>query len=723
MKKNQLFILALSLTLWFSSAFAQTNPTAVSLPFSLTTQTSATLPAGVAVHKFSSIPTTRTLAPATGDLPNQGSSAALATGGWYHLSTDGIGLLASGTNAAGAVVVAINTTGLTNIQVSWLCKTIKNQSSRDNSIALQYRVGTSGNFTNVGTTSTYTSAGKVAVDVSPTYTETLPVGAENQAVVQVRWLYWESVSTSGSRDKISVDDISISGSTSSACNPPTGLAASSITTTTANISWAAASGASSYEYDVTTSSTAPSTGTNTASTSAAVNSLTPNTLYYAHVRTNCGSGVFSSWATNSFTTADTTSPEEDTVGFVFMTYNLLNYPGSTGSSREPNYRTIMNDVDPDIVVAQEILQSTGANNFLSNVLNYSASNYSLGTFVDSYDSDNALYYKSSKFQFISNTPITTDLRDINQFKLKHIASGDTLIIFSVHLKASNTSSDEAQRALEIDSLRKVTDAMPAGKYFLVCGDFNIYSSTESAYQKLISNGSNANGKFYDQVSMTGTWNNSSYAIHHTQSPRTTSFGGGATGGLDDRFDMILFSDAITQTGGFDIVASTYKAYGNDGQHYNQALNTPPYSMYSSTIASALHDASDHLPVVVKLQHTSSSPMVAIAPSNTNGTNTFDAPATTANSIATPTQNTFANALTVYPNPASETVFVTVNTTVSGPITLNLFDVAGKLINQFTLNNTNTGQTNTLNLAPLHLTNGVYVLQSQYIGSPIKIVIK
>lgn len=194
-----------------SSARAQTNPAAQALPFALSTQAGSVLPAGVAVHRFgttaAAIPTTRTLAPATGDLPYSSTSNA---GGWRdEAGGAGIGILASGAQAAGALVVAIDTTGQTGIQVSWLCRTILQQASRDNSVALQYRVGTAGNFIDVGTASTYTSQGKTAPDVSPVFTETLPPAAENQPVVQVRWIYWESNVTSGSRDRIAIDDIAI----------------------------------------------------------------------------------------------------------------------------------------------------------------------------------------------------------------------------------------------------------------------------------------------------------------------------------------------------------------------------------------------------------------------------------------------------------------------------------------------------------------------------------
>lgn len=220
------FIVAATVISSVTSAQAQTNPVAQSLPFSMNSQTGSTLPAGIAVHKFTAIPTTRSTAPATGDLPY---SATANAGSWHDDAANGIGMLASGSQPAGALVVAINTTGKTGINVSWVCHTILQQTSRDNSVALQYRVGTSGNFTDVGTTSTYTSAGKTAIDTSSTFAETLPVAAENQSVVQVRWIYWESAGSAGSRDRIAMDNISITGASSGQTNP-TAVAAVSPTT-------------------------------------------------------------------------------------------------------------------------------------------------------------------------------------------------------------------------------------------------------------------------------------------------------------------------------------------------------------------------------------------------------------------------------------------------------------------------------------------------------------
>ena len=128
------------------------------------------------------------------------------------------------------------------------------------------------------------------------------------------------------------------------------------------------------------------------------------------------------------------------------------------------------------------------------------------------------------------------------------------------------ASNEQQRLAEVNILRSVTENLPAGSFYLVMGDFNIYSSSEPAYAALV-NQSTA-GYFVDIFDMPGTWNSASYAPYHTQSTRTRQFGGGANGGLDDRFDMILMSQTIIDSGGIQYDAGTYIPYGNDGLHYN-----------------------------------------------------------------------------------------------------------------------------------------------------------
>ena len=279
-----------------------------------------------------------------------------------------------------------------------------------------------------------------------------------------------------------------------------------------------------------------------------------------------------------------------------MTYNVLNLTLGDTLTRNPYFRTIFSSIQPDILVCQEMTSQTGVNGFLVRVLNRVSSGYAAGTFINGFDTDNAIYYKSDLFTFLSNTPIDTDLRDINEFKLRYNSTGDTLTIYSVHLKASDSSADSLQRAAEVDSLRKRTNSLSPNSNFIVVGDFNIYDSRELAFQKLL-NQIQA-GYFIDPLNLIGRWNNNgTFAPYHTQSTRVRDLGdGGSTGGLDDRFDMILMSQAIINSGDITYVPGSYNEYGNDGNHFNDSINQPPNAAVSQQVADALHNASDHLPV-------------------------------------------------------------------------------------------------------------------------------
>lgn len=104
-----------------------------------------------------------------------------------------------------------------------------------------------------------------------------------------------------------IDDFKIVGI---ACPAPSSPSISSITSSSASLSWTAASSApsSGYEYFVTTSSTLPNssttpTGTGISGTSASLTGLNPLTTYYSYVRSNCGSGILGTWiAASSFVT-------------------------------------------------------------------------------------------------------------------------------------------------------------------------------------------------------------------------------------------------------------------------------------------------------------------------------------------------------------------------------------------------------------------------------------
>lgn len=86
------------------------------------------------------------------------------------------------------------------------------------------------------------------------------------------------------------------------CLPVTNLVATLTSTTSANFSWSAPSPApaTGYQWEVNSSATAPASGTSVTTTSASTTTLLPNTTYYLHVRSECASGVFSTWVTIPF---------------------------------------------------------------------------------------------------------------------------------------------------------------------------------------------------------------------------------------------------------------------------------------------------------------------------------------------------------------------------------------------------------------------------------------
>jgi len=281
-----------------------------------------------------------------------------------------------------------------------------------------------------------------------------------------------------------------------------------------------------------------------------------------------------------------------------MSWNLLGYKSSP-HPREQYYRKVVKAVDPDIIVVNEIDGLTAVAGFMNNCANYYTPGlYSMGMYNNGFDTDNAIYYKSSKLQFILNYVISTPQgRDINMFLMKQTNQNVLFNVFGCHLKAGSTASDYTRRANEVAALRNFTSTFAPGTYSLILGDFNIYSSNDSAYIKLTQVVPGSEGHFIDPVNLPGTWNSSAYRQYHSQSTRTRQLAdSGSTGGMDDRFDFVLYSKAISDGNGAMKFIS-YKPYGNDGNHYNDSINKRPNTAVADSIADALAYASDHLPTV------------------------------------------------------------------------------------------------------------------------------
>ena len=126
---------------------------------------------------------------------------------------------------------------------------------------------------------------------SKSYTFVAPVGS-----VYVRFL---SKAVGASSDLYYYyDNISVSQGAAPSCFSPASMSASSITASSAAITWPAATPTPGvgYEYYYSTSNVAP-TGAGTATTALTENlsGLTSNTLYYVWLRSDCGGGDYSAW--------------------------------------------------------------------------------------------------------------------------------------------------------------------------------------------------------------------------------------------------------------------------------------------------------------------------------------------------------------------------------------------------------------------------------------------
>ena len=303
-----------------------------------------------------------------------------------------------------------------------------------------------------------------------------------------------------------------------------------------------------------------------------------------------------------------------------VTWNLLQYPGLSLSTRQPHFRTVMAAIDADIVIAQELNTAAGRDSFLTNVLNvvqpgeWAATSWSaLGT------EGGAIFYKPAKILApVTSIVATGGPRPALVGLVKPVgytALAASMRLYSIHFKAGTSCSplpcDSTVRRSECTSFRTTLNSLAAGTNLLMGGDTNFYGAFEGGYIRLTESQADNDGRFKDPLTMPGTWNNNSgYALNHTQCPCNTGCGGGFSGGgMDDRFDLWLTSYSMQDGEGLDYVpdftvshgAYPY-VYGNDGTKFNTDINAGGTNgMVPIAVANALHDASDHLPVVITIQ--------------------------------------------------------------------------------------------------------------------------
>jgi endonuclease/exonuclease/phosphatase family metal-dependent hydrolase len=279
------------------------------------------------------------------------------------------------------------------------------------------------------------------------------------------------------------------------------------------------------------------------------------------------------------------------------TYNILKFSRDNEDGRIPQFKMIMDSIRPDVLVCQEVADNTAGPRFVSEVLTWAP--FASTPYSDGPDTDNMVVYNQDKFDLVGTRRIPTELRDIFETTLAlrsaNPTSNDTLVVYSLHLKAQDNTADMQQRAREMNAL---VSSITSKRFAIVSGDFNVYSPSEPALQVLL--GPTAKRSFVDPLGTSWRRNDAAYASFYSQCTRATNIsgcGGGVDGGVDDRFDFILPSSELAPR----VIKSTYTHVGNDGvPRLNSGIDVPVNKKYGAEMVAALKCGSDHMPVFVDL---------------------------------------------------------------------------------------------------------------------------
>ena len=212
--------------LLFQTGFSQTNPT----PLVLTSNSHSIFTSWANTSTNGSAPSNMAFWVAGG---RQETTPPTVVGDWncaYNLTSnsrfvgkggDGISMVNTGTGALTtcsnptsaatvypyAVVLALNTTNRVSLQALWTGGTVTT-GQRPYVLQLQYRIGSTGNFTDIsGASYSGSTTGN-----SQALTSALPSACENQTLVQLRWVYIQTTAGSGTRPELRLDEISVNSS-------------------------------------------------------------------------------------------------------------------------------------------------------------------------------------------------------------------------------------------------------------------------------------------------------------------------------------------------------------------------------------------------------------------------------------------------------------------------------------------------------------------------------
>ncbi len=316
--------------------------------------------------------------------------------------------------------------------------------------------------------------------------------------------------------------------------------------------------------------------------------------------------------------------------FKVSTYNVLRFPnngnstpGGTDTDRLAAFQTIMEDINPDVLIVQELKTATGANSLL-NALNTSNLNKTFARTPNAPDDNfgtggNMLFYNTALFTFVSENgvPRTNTATSPNGTTVQSPRSADVyrfyatstnsstltpVYFFSTHLKAGSSSHnsdpsqipDDDRRSLGAqDIMDYIQQNLNTNDNAIIVGDMNFQDENEPGYIDFTSNPAYTN-QFADPL---GPWTRDSQSsvAKFTQSTRISNGvvgNGGSGGGLCDRFDFLFFNENINNANNnIAFNSGSIEIFGNTNISVNQSVlgGTHP-------LRQQLYNFSDHLPV-------------------------------------------------------------------------------------------------------------------------------
>lgn len=247
---------------WFGSMVQATEPVAQAIPctwdFSTWAASSTNYPAGVVGWKIKKEASGEfCVAPALNDQSLIAPSNASKSTGGLHNYAGNLGILDTGSSAY-ALACAVSTIGKTNVTVEYDIMTIRNpfdavQNTRTNECTLQYRIGTTGDFTLTGL-SYMNNDTPQTTGIMPqnpcTQTFALPSACANQPIVQLRWAV-RDLSGGGSRPSFALGRIHVTGEDAPVgLLPPQNIRVTARTATSLSLAWDVVPSATAYAIDV-----------------------------------------------------------------------------------------------------------------------------------------------------------------------------------------------------------------------------------------------------------------------------------------------------------------------------------------------------------------------------------------------------------------------------------------------------------------------------------------